>query len=95
MSRGDFIVPNEERKQDDCVSGDAGIICRLKFFLLFQDSGIYPIKRLDTGMTFYVQLNNRGNHPVVVRSQMINCCEIITPDDVDCEVSNLKKHPLF
>ncbi|CAD6221316.1 GSCOCG00005144001-RA-CDS [Cotesia congregata] len=49
------------------------------------DSGIYPIKRLDTGMTFYVQLNNRANRPVVVRSQMINCCEIITPEDVDCE----------
>ncbi|XP_074103296.1 uncharacterized protein LOC141530199 isoform X2 [Cotesia typhae] len=58
-----------------CAAGDIEIT----------DSGIYPIKRLDTGMTFYVQLNNRGNHPVVVRSQMINCCEIITPDDVDCE----------
>ncbi|CAG5101272.1 Protein of unknown function [Cotesia congregata] len=32
-----------------------------------------------------VQLNNRANRPVVVRSQMINCCEIITPEDVDCE----------
>ncbi|XP_057324335.1 uncharacterized protein LOC130666998 isoform X2 [Microplitis mediator] len=45
----------------------------------------YVITNLLLLLSLNVELTNGAGRPVTVQSKMINCCEIITPEDVDCE----------
>ncbi|XP_069695316.1 uncharacterized protein [Periplaneta americana] len=49
------------------------------------DSGVFPIRRGDVGIVFYVTAKNGFPEPIHVFTKMVECCEKIANNDTDCE----------